>query len=128
VTYKSTHDNAATDPAAGLWTGTWRDPRFSPPRDGGRPENALTGSIFTVNRGTAAIKVPGRFAPLRFWRNTSVANLTPAQTATLATDTIGYEWNEDLDNGFRPAGGIQLSPHDLRVAAHVQAFASTAPP
>ena len=29
--------------------GTWRDPRFSPPADGGRPENALTGTIFTVN-------------------------------------------------------------------------------
>jgi len=125
VTYKSTHDNAATDPAAGLWTGTWRDPRFSPPRDGGRPENALTGTIFTVNRGTAAIKVPGRFAPLRFWRNTSVANLTPAQTATLATDTIGYEWNEDLDNGFRPAGAIQLSHTDVSVPEHVMDFGST---
>ena len=31
------------------WTGTWRDPRFSPPSDGGRPENALTGTIFKVN-------------------------------------------------------------------------------
>ena len=31
------------------WTGTWRDPRFSPPSDGGRPENALTGTIFMVN-------------------------------------------------------------------------------
>ena len=31
------------------WTGTWRDPRFSPPADGGKPENALTGTIFTVN-------------------------------------------------------------------------------
>ena len=27
------------------WTGTWRDPRFSPPADGGRPENALTGTL-----------------------------------------------------------------------------------
>ena len=31
------------------WTGTWRDPRFSPPSDGGRPENALTGTLFMVN-------------------------------------------------------------------------------
>src|SRR5262249_25874425 len=75
VTYKSTHDNAVTDPAAPIWTGTWRDPRFSPPNDGGRPENALTGTFFTVNRGSAPIKVPGRFAPLRFWRNSSIANL-----------------------------------------------------
>ena len=34
-----------------IWTGTWRDPRFSPPADGGRPENALTGTIFMVNCG-----------------------------------------------------------------------------
>ena len=27
------------------WTGTWQDPRFSPPADGGRPQNALTGSV-----------------------------------------------------------------------------------
>ena len=36
-------------PEPATWTGTWRDPRFSPPADGGRPENALTGTIFTVN-------------------------------------------------------------------------------
>ncbi len=31
------------------WTGTWRDPVKSPPADGGRPENSLTGTIFVVN-------------------------------------------------------------------------------
>jgi hypothetical protein len=126
VTYKSTHDNATTDPAsATIWTGTWRDPRFSPPRDGGQPENALTGTIFTVNRGSAAIKVPGQFAPLRFWRNSAVAQLTPSQTATLAADTIGYEWNEDLDNGSRPPGAIQLSSTVVSVPEHVMDFGST---
>ena len=41
------------------WTGTWRDPRFSPPADGGRPENALTGQLFRVNDGnTTSITVP----------------------------------------------------------------------
>ena len=59
VSYKETHAGAKIDPIA-EWTGTWRDPRFSPPADGGRPENALTGTIFTVNSGTAAIVVPGR--------------------------------------------------------------------
>ena len=49
VSYKETHANAKIDPLPGTWTGTWRDPRFSPPADGGRPENALTGTIFTVN-------------------------------------------------------------------------------
>ena len=38
VTYKETHANAVIDPAdPPTWTGTWRDPRFSPPADGGRP-------------------------------------------------------------------------------------------
>ena len=61
VTYKETHANAKIDPLPGVWTGTWRDPRFSPPADGGRPENALTGQLFTVNAGaTTAIQVPGR--------------------------------------------------------------------
>ena len=39
VSYKETHVNAKTDPLdPPTWTGTWRDPRFSPPADG-RPEN-----------------------------------------------------------------------------------------
>ena len=36
------------------WTGTWRDPRFSPPSDGGRPENALTGQLFRPSAGELA--------------------------------------------------------------------------
>ena len=48
VSYKETHANAKIDPTA-AWTGTWRDPRFSPPADGGRPENELSGSIFKGN-------------------------------------------------------------------------------
>ena len=43
VSYKETHANAKIDPLPNVWTGTWRDPRFSPPADGGRPENALSG-------------------------------------------------------------------------------------
>ena len=51
------------------WTGTWRDPRFSPPADGGRPENALTGTIFTVNAGPdARSQVPAADGKLRLWR------------------------------------------------------------
>ena len=50
LTYKETLANQPIDPAnPPIWTGTWRDPRFSPPGDGGRPENALMGTIFTVN-------------------------------------------------------------------------------
>jgi hypothetical protein len=113
VSYKETLAAAKIDPAvdqAGkpIWTGTWRDPRFSPPADGGRPENGLKGSIWTVNSGSAAITVPAEMAGLRFWRNTSVAALTSG-VATLTDQSLGYEWNEDLDNGFRPAGVVHLS-------------------
>ena len=31
------------------------------------------------------------------------------QTATLAPSTVGYEWDEDVDNGARPAGLVRLS-------------------
>ena len=92
VTYKETKSNQPLDPLdPPTWTGTWRDPTWSPPADGGRPENAVTGTIFTVNRGSAAIQVPYAFSKLRFWRNTSVASLQAGQTATLGTQTLGYE-------------------------------------
>ena len=70
------------------WTGTWRDPRFSPPADGGRPENALTGTLFTVNacRRRHHLGAGGADGRLRFWRNTSVATLAAGQTATLTAD------------------------------------------
>jgi hypothetical protein len=110
VTYKETHASAVIDPKdPPTWTGTWRDPRFSPPADGGRPENALTGQYMTVNAGTATIKVPSTYSKLRFWRNTPVAKLTSGQTATLGLNTLGYEWDVDADNGFRPPGLADMS-------------------
>lgn len=96
------------------WTGTWRDPRFSPPADAGRPENALTGTIFMVNgpgpdNSDLSILVPAADGKMRFWRNTSIATQSPGQVATLPPGTLGYEWDGDLDNGSRPAGLIPLS-------------------
>ena len=111
VSYKETHANAKIDPTA-AWTGTWRDPRFSPPADGGRPENELSGSIFKGNCCSPAadsIRVPAEYGNLRFWRNTSVATLPAGQVATMVAGTLGYEWDEDADNGFRPAGLIRMS-------------------
>jgi hypothetical protein len=116
VCYKETLDSAKTDPAdPPTWTGTWRDPRFSPPADGGNPENSLNGTIFTVNGpgtdndGTLAIRVPAADGKMRFWRKTAAASLASGQTYTLPSQTLGYEWDEDLDNGARPAGAFQLS-------------------
>ena len=119
VTYKETHDNAKIDPEPNVWTGTWRDPRFSPPADGGRPENGLTGTIFTVNDGSTAIEVPAAAGKLRLWRNTSIADLAPNQTATLSNNTLGYEWDEDLDNGARPAGLIDMSSTPVDVPQRI---------
>ena len=108
VCYKETHANAKIDPSPGVDRHVAR-PRFSPPSDGGRPENALTGTIFTVNcAGTRDQAYPQRMASMRFWRNTSVA--TPAGRQRHARGGhLGYEWDEDLDNGFRPAGLMRLS-------------------
>ncbi|MEX0679332.1 MAG: N,N-dimethylformamidase beta subunit family domain-containing protein, partial [Pirellulales bacterium] len=131
VTYKSTHDNAIIDPVnPDIWTGTWRDPRFSPPADGSLPENALIGTLFMVNSDGSShpITVPATNAPLRFWRNTSVANLSGNQTATISDRVIGEEWNEDIDNGFRPAGLIQLSSSTLSTNTYLQDYGSTYAP
>ena len=87
------------------------DPRFSPPADGGQPQNALTGQLFVVNAGTTDITVPASYSKLRFWRNTRVASLASGQSATLdsGAGTLGYEWDVDADNGFRPAGLMDMS-------------------
>src|SRR5262249_28062799 len=127
------HDNAITDPNnPNIWTGTWQDPRFSPPTDGGRPQNQLTGTLFTVNRGAdedgTPFTVPYSDSKLRFWRNTSVAALQPGQTATLGDYVLGYEWDEDVDNGFRPAGLIDLSSTTQNVTQKFVDYGNTVGP
>jgi Domain of unknown function (DUF4082)/Bacterial Ig domain len=115
VCYKETLDNAKTDPQdPPTWTGTWRDPRFSPPADGGRPENSLTGTIFAVNgpgsdNNGLAIKVPAADGKMRFWRNTNIATQTAGATVTLPAATLGYEWDITADNGAQPGGTFYLS-------------------
>jgi uncharacterized protein DUF4082/N,N-dimethylformamidase beta subunit-like protein/Big-like domain-containing protein len=126
VCYKETHADAKIDPLPNVWTGTWRDPRFSPPNDGGRPENALTGTIFKVNDPAEDdIKVPEALGKYRFWRNTTVATQSPGNTAIVGTGTVGYEWDEDLSNGFRPSGLIRLSTNTVNVPSYLQDFGST---
>ncbi|CCQ48349.1 putative uncharacterized protein [Pseudarthrobacter siccitolerans] len=109
VSYKDTHFNAPTDPVA--WTGTWRDPRYGTATGGGNPENALTGQYFKVNSGTADIVVPSAFKELRLWRGTAVATMANGTSVTLGAGlgTLGYEWDIDADNGFRPPGAFRLS-------------------
>jgi phosphodiesterase/alkaline phosphatase D-like protein len=109
VCYKETAANAKIDPTTS-WTGTWRDARFSPPSDGGRPENALSGTIFMVNGlDQRSIQVPAADGKMRIWRNTTVASAQPGDVAVFPVGTLGFEWDIDADNGFRPAGLIHLS-------------------
>ncbi len=108
VVYKETHSGSKVDPSA-LWTGTWRDPRFSPPADGGKPENNLTGTIFMVNAGKSEdLEITSEYSKMRLWRNTPIANLASGQKAVIPS-MIGHEWDADLDNGFRPVGLVNYS-------------------
>ncbi|MGW0230857.1 DUF4082 domain-containing protein [Actinopolymorpha singaporensis] len=126
VTYKETHANATIDPLdPTVWTGTWRDPRFSPPADGGRPENSLSGTMFTVNCCATDMHVGGADARLRFWRNTRVANLASTATTTLGHGILGYEWDESPDNGSQPDGLIHLSTDTQNVPSYLQDYGST---
>ena len=128
MAYKETHYDAPTDPQdPPTWTGTWMDPRFSPPADGGNPQNALTGQLFVVNSGTTDITVPSQYSKLRFWRNTRVASLASGQSTTLdqGVGTLGYEWDVDADNGFRPAGLMDLSSTTSTSAEDFTDYGST---
>ncbi|MET3925244.1 DUF4082 domain-containing protein [Devosia sp. 2618] len=104
VSYKERWDNANSD--VNGTTSTWRDPLLG----SGKPENSLTGTIFTVDSYRLdAIDVPYDMSNLRFWSNTAVAGIEPGEVYTLTKNLLGYEWDSDLDNGFRPAGLVPLS-------------------
>src|SRR4030095_4644701 len=75
-----------------------------------------------------AIKVPEALGKFRFWRNTTVATQAPGQTVTVGSNTVAYEWDEDLNNGFRPSGLIHLSTNTVSVASYLQDYGSTYAP
>jgi methionine-rich copper-binding protein CopC len=111
ITYKESLDSVQSDPSdPPTWTGAWRDPRFSASGDdSGQPENALTGQLWTVNCCSYADTVSSQYAKTALWKNTAVANLSAGQTYSMPAETLGYEWDSDVDNGFRPAGEIDMS-------------------
>ncbi len=127
VCYKETY--GGIDPLnPPIWTGAWRDPKNSPPSDGGRPENALTGLLWSVDSFRSdPLAVPAELGKLRLWRNTSVATLDPNTTAVFP-GLLGYEWDEDSDNGARPAGLFQLSASTINVPRHTTDFGVTFQP
>ncbi|MFE0759176.1 DUF4082 domain-containing protein [Inquilinus sp. NPDC058860] len=122
VTYKETWGDR-TDPS-NTGTGTWRDPRFADP--GQEPENSLTGTMFTVDAYRLdTITIPYDYSNLRFWRNTDVADLEPGQTYSLVQNLLGYEWDSDVDNGFRPAGLINLSLSTVSVDTYLRDYGTS---
>ncbi len=127
VCYKETFDGRKTDPST-EWTGTWRDPRVTTAPNGGYPENALTGTMYQSNFSDLAMTVPAADGRMRLWRNTTVATLATGAVATLAPHTVGYESNEDIDNGFRPAGLVRLSTTTGAVPEYLRDFGTTVTP
>jgi hypothetical protein len=124
VCYKETHEGANIDPSP-EWTGTWRDSRPIN-TEGANPENALTGTIFTVNCCTYPLELRLPDSQMRFWRNTpNVSQLTGSQVWTGPAESLGYEWNEDLDNGSRPPGLVRLSTTTRNVPERIQDHGST---
>ena len=127
VTYKETWANAKIDPNP-QWTGTWRDPRYaSPANGGGTPENGLIGTAYMVNFSDLAMTVRQEEGRYRMWRNTSLATMSTS-SATLAPHTVGYESNEVMDNGFSPPGLVKMSTTTGSVPEYLRDFGTTVTP
>ena len=113
--------NYQCDPDPVQWTGLWREgcaDQNPGSTDGCKPENALSGQI-SWNGTVGTLSVPAEYAPLRFWRNTSVADLTTG-SVTLAPDTLGYEWDPEQSAyaSSYPAGRVLLSQTDAAGLTH----------
>jgi hypothetical protein len=122
VCYKETW-GTSSDPS-GVGTGTWRDPRYADP--GQEPENSLTGTMFQVDSYRQdTISIPYDYSNLRFWRNTDVSQLNEGDTYNLVQNLLGYEWDSDVENGFRPDGLVNLSLSSISVETYLRDYGAT---
>ena len=122
VCYKDSWEPAKIDPGEG--SPTWRDASQAAP-NGSRPENSLTGTMYMSNYTDLAIDVSAAQGKTRLWRNTSLATMAAGSTASLLPHSIGYESDEDVDNGSRPAGLMRLSETTGATGQKVQNQAGT---
>ncbi|HQC93540.1 MAG TPA: DUF4082 domain-containing protein, partial [Microbacteriaceae bacterium] len=128
VSYKETWGNGKIDPAS-EWTGTWRDPRFAGAAQGGHsPENSLTGTMYMVNDVYLPVTVNSDEGKYRLWRNSGLDALPAGTSVELADQTVGYESNEDIDNGFRPEGLIRLSTTQGPTPQYLTDYGNTVTP
>ena len=87
------------------------------------PENALTGTIFNLHAGDAALQVSEADGRMRFWRDTpNVSTLAPGAVWTGPEGTLGREWGEDRDDQARPAGLVRLATRVDGAGAHHAVF------
>ncbi|UVD60626.1 DUF4082 domain-containing protein (plasmid) [Rhizobium sp. Pop5] len=122
VCYKETW-GTSTDPS-NVGTGTWRDPRYADP--GQQPENSLTGTMFQVDAYRQdTISIPYDYSKLRFWRNTDVSQTQEGGTYNLVQNLLGYEWDSDVENGFRPDGLVNLSLSSISVDTYLRDYGTT---
>jgi hypothetical protein len=144
VSYKETQNNGfqgfGIDPS-NEFTGLWRDFRnvatFNAEYEVQQPENALTGTLFTMNNSgvntdpqhATTIAIPAASSTNRLWRNTTFVDAQGNGIGGRLNIPLGPEWDYDLDNGSRPAGLVQISQTTVTSAAEtvLQDFGSVAP-
>ena len=95
--------NAKIDPDRRL-DGHLARPALRPAGRGRAPGERAHGDDLHGQLGQSSIERPGgRRQAALLAQHERRQPRRRAQTATLADDTLGYEWDEDLDNGARPA-------------------------
>eukprot|EP01043_Picozoa_sp_COSAG02_P062348 COSAG02_NODE_8579_length_2516_cov_1.680596_2_plen_671_part_01 len=141
VCYKDSHATKRLDPVDNEWTGVWRDNREINPL-GAMPENALTGQVYVSDTwANYPIIVPPEYSRHRFWRHTAAADQRPhpkgdsvvndeseqnnvddglQSGVVLLKGLIGHEFDEDVDNGVRPAGLMRLSRTTIDNVVYLQ--------
>lgn len=114
VAYK----DVGTDPT-GVWTGRWGDPAGAA-LGSGEPANSLTGQFFTVNYPgySGPLVVPYADSQLRFWRDTAVAATASGGAYVSPAHYLGFEIDSNIDNGYQPAGLIELSHTQANVTLY----------
>ncbi len=102
-TYKSVQ-SGGPDPQGP--TSTWRDPSGA-----NQPENGLIGAMYAGDSDFTyyPLRVSAAEGQDLVWRHTSVAELSPGQTASIGQGIVGWEWDARVDNGAEPPGVTTLA-------------------
>src|SRR6185503_8182139 len=102
-----------------------------------RWENSIDGTgtpmrtLVTYKETQANAKIDPNAAWTGTWRDPAVANLAPGAVQTITAGCsciLGHEWDEDLDNGFRPAGVVRMSSTTANVPFYIQDYGSVYAP